>query len=849
VIRPGNGANRSGLLDIEIDAAGADGVHPVRIERDGAVTRTTFVNPFSKDGLIKAAARVDRGLITEVTTKAIGSELFHALFADGSARSVFDQSRGEGRNRLRFITGDGATAAIPWELLYDSKREEYLAHSGTISRWIRVSADIATPLRQTLVDEPVRTLVLLANPRSDQLDLDAEAAAIQEAFAQAVRHDRAEKVQILPQTTLDRLQSTITQAANENESFHIIHFAGHTGQQPGSPLPYLLLEPDEHHNGEVDPETFANVVAGSERTDLRLVFLNACGSLQTGEARSGRLFPGFASELMLRGVPAIIGTQSPVLDTFATRVAGDFYRTLLDGSTVDEALSQVRELLHGDRAGQFSNFGIPVCYISDGDGRVVTGPKNRWVRWRESLTPRSIVAMILFALFTLIPGVWWYLDRFVPDPPPLIVGDYRVGVAEFDVVDPLTELGSSLASQLSASLYNRLSEPDVLNCGGTSGELGSGGRPFGCQGPTTAGVIEGDSGEERARAAAEYAETVNANMVVYGTMEESDRFLRFTPEIYLTGLELVRAEELAGPHTLQVRIGPVASTTQIRAFRGQVELLAQDLGDLSIALSYYSDADYELALDEVDGVIERGSFDLDRSLLNLIKGNLHIKMAAAGDDGAVNSEQIVAAEGAYQESIAATPGYARGWLGLAEISYQLGRGVADCAPGSIEEAELLESIARYQRAGQEDVSPPAANVDDKAAFGIARSAACLSQAGVANRWDEARSGFTTVVEAYESGETGLGEFASESYSLIAFIDLRLAENDEDRVDALEQSIELNQKARQATNDPARVGVFAYLMADAYRQLGRHAESCAPLQVALDRNNPAAVANASTFSCG
>jgi tetratricopeptide (TPR) repeat protein len=209
---------------------------------------------------------------------------------------------------------------------------------------------------------------------------------------------------------------------------------------------------------------------------------------------------------------------------------------------------------------------------------------------------------------------------------------------------------------------------------------------------------------------------------------------------------------------------------------------------------------------------------------------------------------VDAAEAEYRASLEATPGYARGWLGLGEVSYQRGRGDLDCAPGSVDRGHLEESIRRYRRARTEPVSPAPAQVDLKATFGVGRSAACLSQAAVIDLWDEARQNFTEVIDAYESGASGLQEFASESYSLLGFVDLHNASSGDDRRRALEQSAELNIKAREATNDPIRIGVFSYLIADAYRQLGRRDESCRELQVALNAGNAAALANADTFDC-
>jgi tetratricopeptide (TPR) repeat protein len=427
-------------------------------------------------------------------------------------------------------------------------------------------------------------------------------------------------------------------------------------------------------------------------------------------------------------------------------------------------------------------------------------------------------------------------------------GDFNVGVAKLQVLGPATEAAEDEARTIPITLFRRLESASVLGCGAAEeGELGTGGRPFECQGPETVGLLAGDDAERTAKAT-EYSGRTDANLVVYGTVAETDGIVTFNPEIYISKETMNRAEELAGPHALTPRTYEARSDTQKRRFRGEVEQLAADLGTLSTALSFYSDPDYGKALEAVNELLEAGTFELDASLLHLIAGNLLGKLAVAAEGPVDRLARVTAAEQAYQASIDATPGYARGWLGLGEIAYQRGRGNAECAAGSVDSTELDTSIERYESAIGQPVSPPEANIDVKASFGVGRNRTCLAQAGIGNQWAEARRSFEFVTNEYETGTEGITEYASESYSLLAHIGLELATADE-RAAALERSIELNKKAIETNTDPDRIGVFSYLIARAYLELGLGDLACDPLQRALDVSHTGAVADQPLYDCG
>lgn len=814
-------------LDIEIGPP-QDGVHPVRLARTDAVVTTTFVSPMRKEELTDANDLLDRGLVARMAAKALGSKLFEALFHDDNALRTLSETTGGKGARFRFVLADGAAAAIPWELLFDEAKAEYLAQQGAVSRWILNPVAVPTPPRPTFVEGPLRALVVLANPVADDLDLDAEADSIVSTFEPAVREGIAEQPVVLRSATRVQLQDAVREAAEAGTPFHIIHFAGHTGRSPGDPQPHLLLHGED---GEVTPEAFARIVADS---DARLVFLNACGSLQSGASLTGQVLPGFAGELTQRGVPAVVGMQVPVIDDFATRIAGNFYGALLDGRPVDVALTDVRRLIEKGGSDEFSNFGIPVCYLASGTGAMVPPPRERrtlWERYRKRIG--FLVAVLIPLIFTYVAIVSQYapfLCFWCSEPPPEVMdGDFNIAVAELAVLDPETSEAKNQAASLPGSLTQRLA--DVLSCGTTTGE--GGGLLYECRGPEETGRFEGNN-QKRADEAGEYAQEANSHLVFYGTVGQDGSKMTFAPEIYISGGDLVQAEELLGPHQLEPVESEGPPLTVRQSLREKAVDLGRDLGDLAQALNLYATADYAAALSIVNEILAQDSFTIDASLLHLVAGNLEGKLG-----------MIEEAETSYEAAIAATPGYARGWLGLGEVAYQKGRDIdQDCRPGTVDPDLLAESSDHYETAITEPVSPPAASIDSKASFGIARNLTCLSVAGEGDHWAEARGLFQGVVDDHLGGTSGLKELASESYGFLALIEVQ---TDGDDPAALERAIVLWESALDETRDPTREGTFNYLIADALLRLDRPGEACNPFKLALRAENPAALAD-DRFGC-
>ena len=126
-------------------------------------------------GLDDTAGDRDGGVGGAARRRELGQALFGALLPDRVGR-LYDLSRqvadDRGRGlRLRLRVLDPGLATLPWELLYDPGRDEYLCRSARDAVVRHVES--AQPLRETLrVPPPLRVLGVVATP-DDQESLGA----------------------------------------------------------------------------------------------------------------------------------------------------------------------------------------------------------------------------------------------------------------------------------------------------------------------------------------------------------------------------------------------------------------------------------------------------------------------------------------------------------------------------------------------------------------------------------------------------------------------------------------------------------------------------------------------------
>jgi CHAT domain len=137
---------------------------------------------------------------------------------------------------------------------------------------------------------------------------------------------------------------------------HLVHFAGHGYYDPVRPERSGL----QFHEGVMIPGEMSSDAVGAP-----IVFSNACetGLLTSVESSHGELaWSGLAASFIARGAVNYLGSLSPIFDDSSAQFASRFYRLLVDGKSVGEALLHARVFAydHNDRVWDtYVLFGCP----------------------------------------------------------------------------------------------------------------------------------------------------------------------------------------------------------------------------------------------------------------------------------------------------------------------------------------------------------------------------------------------------------------------------------------------------------------------------------------------------------
>ncbi len=308
--------------------------------------------------------RIVRRLETPQTEEAkrFGGRLFESVFGEEVRvclrKSLELANRQDAGLRVRLhLSGAPALADLPWEYLYDTSLNRFLALSSEtpVVRYLELPESVR-PLR---VPPPLRVLVMISSPADyPRLDVDREWAKISEALAdvQGLGLVVAER---LEEATLPALQRKLRRG-----TYHIFHFIGHGGFDEHAQDGVLLLEEGETRRGRAVTGQDLGVLLRDHRP-LRLVILNACEG-----ARASRTdpFAGAAQSIVQQGIPAVIAMQFEISDDAAIAFSHEFYGALVDEYPVDAALAEARKGIYAKATDL--EWGTPVLYLRAPDGYI-----------------------------------------------------------------------------------------------------------------------------------------------------------------------------------------------------------------------------------------------------------------------------------------------------------------------------------------------------------------------------------------------------------------------------------------------------------------------------------------------
>ena len=296
--------------------------------------------------------------------KGLGNELYQALFPNdinAQFKSTFAAAQENNQSvRLRLIFESPQLASLPWEFLYYKRTNTFLGNDTrtVLSRYIDVPLQKRDIKAATL---PLKVLLVISTP-TDLATLDAtgEENLIREALGEHIEHGRIE---------LDVLQAATTRNIRQKlreKTYNVFHFIGHGDFE--SNKGYIALLDEDGKAKLLDDENFANFFLGNN--NLGLIILNCCRSATVS---ANQAFAGTVSNLVRRGIPAVVAMQYTIFDNTAKLFADEFYKTLALGYPVDTAIQSTRNAISMDVGLDKRDFATPVLYMRAKDGIILSG--------------------------------------------------------------------------------------------------------------------------------------------------------------------------------------------------------------------------------------------------------------------------------------------------------------------------------------------------------------------------------------------------------------------------------------------------------------------------------------------
>jgi CHAT domain-containing protein len=226
------------------------------------------------------------------------------------------------------INIDDQLVQVPWELIHDGR--QFLCRRFSMGRLVRTRQEAIGEGRFRALSKPLKMLIL-ADPRGDLKWAYKEGTEIRDYIDSEIE---------LINTALRTDNVTTDYIRERLRNFDLVHFAGHYDYDRRNPWHSCW----RLKNGGLKGEDIGKMAGtGSMPT---LIFSNACQSARTdewtlSESIQDEIF-GLANAFILAGVKHYIGTFGEILDEPSRRFALQFYKHLLKGLAIGEAVRQAR---------------------------------------------------------------------------------------------------------------------------------------------------------------------------------------------------------------------------------------------------------------------------------------------------------------------------------------------------------------------------------------------------------------------------------------------------------------------------------------------------------------------------
>lgn len=320
-------------------------------------------------GAVTRARRIERNL------ERWGRNLHDALFTAAENRDLLRRLlAGPEPRELTIATREPALLRLPWELMADD--------AGSLAQRVSVRRQLERRPETTALHParlPLRILYVVSRP-ADAGFLDPRLTA--KALLDAVDPlGTSVRVDFCRPPTLGRMEEMLREGQQAGDPYDLLHFDGHGTFLPRAQVGALVFE----KLGDGAGRSVTDLVPADRLGDLLasyaipLVVLEACRSATVGTMA---IFRSVAPRLIQAGVGSVLSMGHAVHVEAARLLLDRFYRELVRGTTIGQAVAEAREALRstparwiesgpGGRTIELRDWFLPHLYQRGVDGALV----------------------------------------------------------------------------------------------------------------------------------------------------------------------------------------------------------------------------------------------------------------------------------------------------------------------------------------------------------------------------------------------------------------------------------------------------------------------------------------------
>jgi tetratricopeptide (TPR) repeat protein len=272
---------------------------------------------------------------------------------------------------------------------------------------VRQTADNAATVHACEFEEPLQVLCLNGADSGDglsKLDLDAEFCTLIAAY---------DGIDLTARTSISKPVRATAEKSNLASLLlqhrpAVLWYSGHASSDP----PGLLF----HDNTWMTPDELAETIQEVSRKGGRIplyVILWACKTASAERFAAPAAAPPFIDALAKIGVAALIGSQAPLSDAAAKRIAGRLFSALAAGRPLDHGVAYARgELMRyaGEKLLRDADWLCPVVWCHGSFPETLHWSDGREIGVRIQDLGRKLLPPSLANVA--------FLDQFADQPPP-----------------------------------------------------------------------------------------------------------------------------------------------------------------------------------------------------------------------------------------------------------------------------------------------------------------------------------------------------------------------------------------------------------------------------------------------